>query len=97
VVVPRLGCGPHEVLQQVLRRCVERAVIADARAGKAFNMHIIGLYGLSAGAPPPPVVTQKGDHQAKGQRSKDPRLANFLAFVGPAVALRLFLDPPAIP
>jgi len=46
------GCEPHEVLQQVLRRCVERAVVADherhARAGKAFNMHRIRL---SAGAP----------------------------------------------
>ena len=46
------GCEPHEVLQQMLRRCVERAVVADherhARAGKAFNMHRIRL---SAGAP----------------------------------------------
>jgi hypothetical protein len=37
------GCEPHEVLQQMLRRCVERAVVADherhAGAGKAFNMH----------------------------------------------------------
>ena len=30
------GCEPHEVLQRVLRRCVERAVAADARAGKGI-------------------------------------------------------------
>ena len=46
------GCEPHEVLQQMLRRCVERAVVADherhAGAGKAFNMH---RARLSAGAP----------------------------------------------
>ena len=40
------GCEPHEVLQQVLRRCVERAVVADHDDMRAPGRHLINMHRI---------------------------------------------------